>query len=96
MHFPCGGKYESTWEDGRDQGGTYVYADGLKLENDKGCLTGWRYCNPVWDRRFYDVSALSSVTCLHCKVKLGLLHVSFNFNCIIQRDIGNFELFYDD
>jgi len=60
MHFPCGGKYESTWEDGRDQGGTYVYADGLKLENDKGCLTGWRYCNPVWDRRFYDVSALFS------------------------------------
>jgi len=39
---------------------------------------------------------LCSVTCLHCKVKLGLLHVSFNFNCIIQRDIGNFELFYDD
>jgi len=60
MYFAGGAVYESNWEKGHDQGGQYRFKDGVSLVEDDDLLVGWRYCNPVWDRRFNKVRRIDS------------------------------------
>ncbi|XP_002130625.2 MORN repeat-containing protein 5-like [Ciona intestinalis] len=54
LHFTNGGRYEANWLCGREVGvGHYIFDDGLEFEENGDTLTGWRYGNRVWDRRFY-------------------------------------------
>uniref|UniRef100_H2ZLP4 MORN repeat-containing protein 5 n=1 Tax=Ciona savignyi TaxID=51511 RepID=H2ZLP4_CIOSA len=54
LHFPNGGRYETNWKCGKEDGvGKYIFNDGLEFEENCDTLTGWRYGNRVWDRRFY-------------------------------------------
>lgn len=51
--FPHGGCYNGLWRRGALQRGMYRSDDKLPFDPNDDSLSGWRFLNPVWDRRFY-------------------------------------------
>ena len=48
-------RFSGHWTNGKAEKGFLQFKDGLPFDQNEDPLTGWRYLNPVWDRRFYPV-----------------------------------------
>jgi len=53
LSYPNGMRFSGHWKQGKVEKGFLQFKDGLPFDQNEDPLTGWRYLNPVWDRRFY-------------------------------------------